>query len=100
MAVNAAQVGIMNEAIDRIVRQSAAWCSVPPDVKFGHASLRDVVEFAIVAFTGEWPAILRQLNTVGDRIGAWPEHTCHDMNPPFPGPCRACEFERSSEESA
>jgi hypothetical protein len=22
-------------------------------------------------------------------------HTCHDMNPPFPGPCAACERERS-----
>lgn len=22
------------------------------------------------------------------------EHTCHDMNPPFPGPCAACEMER------
>ena len=20
-------------------------------------------------------------------------HTCHDMNPPFPGPCRACVLE-------
>jgi hypothetical protein len=25
-------------------------------------------------------------------------HTCHDMNPPFPGPCRACETERQREE--
>jgi hypothetical protein len=23
-----------------------------------------------------------------------PEHTCHGMNPPFPGPCHACEVER------
>lgn len=23
------------------------------------------------------------------------EHTCHDMNPPFPGPCRACEIEKA-----
>lgn len=22
-------------------------------------------------------------------------HTCHDMNPPFPGPCKACETERA-----
>ncbi len=21
-------------------------------------------------------------------------HTCHDMHPPFPGPCRACQMER------
>jgi hypothetical protein len=23
------------------------------------------------------------------------EHTCHDMNPPFPGPCHACEIEKA-----
>lgn len=23
-------------------------------------------------------------------------HTCHDMNPPFPGPCTACETERAA----
>jgi hypothetical protein len=72
MPVNDAQVAIMNGAIDRIVRQSAAWCSASPDAKFGRASLRDVVEFALMAFTGEWPAILKQLNAAGDPIGVWP----------------------------
>jgi hypothetical protein len=27
-------------------------------------------------------------------------HTCHDMNPPFPGPCRACETERQNAKDA
>lgn len=24
------------------------------------------------------------------------QHTCHDMNPPFPGPCAACDIEAAS----
>lgn len=28
-----------------------------------------------------------------------PEHVCHDMNPPFPGPCRACEIERERDDA-
>jgi hypothetical protein len=32
---------------------------------------------------------------------AWPAiwHTCHDMNPPFPGPCIACEREASGHDA-
>jgi hypothetical protein len=27
-------------------------------------------------------------------------HTCHDMNPPFPGPCGACEREQAEDRAA
>jgi hypothetical protein len=25
------------------------------------------------------------------------QHTCHDMNPPHPGPCAACDAERTDQ---
>lgn len=28
----------------------------------------------------------------------WQEHVCHDMNPPFGGPCPACESEKAEAE--
>src|SRR5688500_11724918 len=45
----------------------------------------------------------RECPLCGADTDAWPKaihHTCHDMNPPLPGPCSACEQERSESASS
>lgn len=47
------------------------------------------------------PARERECRACGADTDPWPDdqpnydHTCHDMQPPFPGPCAACDRERA-----
>lgn len=48
----------------------------------GEHLVRGIVE-SLMAFPKVTPQV---------KMLAAPPHTCHSMNPPFPGPCRACEL--------
>jgi hypothetical protein len=64
-----------------LLEKNTRWLTSPPSVKINE----DTVAAA---------ALLRDSNRLIRGLLARREHTCHDMNPPFPGPCLACADER------